>query len=430
MSEAEALAKRLYDAGWTSDDIAKHLIGRHQQDDHNPNRKRNPRLAEAKAPHRRKDHRTKAEKERNKARGRKYGRAVGTATGIGAAPFIAQTFDGLQQGMELEDAMRVAGKPYKNIGRGLGNAAKKVVKMDEINVVGEFAKLDEDKRQVFGWASIVEKNGEPVIDRQGDYISIDELEKAAYDYVLDSRVGGEMHQKALTTELNKSGPKQIGTMIESFVITKEKIAKMGLPEDTPTGWWIGFHVDDDKTWGKVKKGLYTGFSIHGVGSRKKVSKAEIMKRDDEFRGRVEELQKHLVGRHNQDTHSRKGHKGTASAKKGAKIGAGVGAAAGAVAGGLTGGAAGAVRGAAVNAVQGAGAGTIIGSQVGGTRLFGAKGGKGSGVANAVVDPWGTAIRRVKGKDDEEKKGLTKRDETYEIAKRMTRSGLSIDDITG
>ena len=42
------------------------------------------------------------------------------------------------------------------------------------------AKLDEDKRQVFGWASVVTKNGQPVVDRQGDVIPVETLEEAAY----------------------------------------------------------------------------------------------------------------------------------------------------------------------------------------------------------------------------------------------------------
>jgi len=54
------------------------------------------------------------------------------------------------------------------------------------------AKLDEDKRQVFGWASVVTKNGQPVVDRQGDVITVETLEEAAYSYILDSRDASDM----------------------------------------------------------------------------------------------------------------------------------------------------------------------------------------------------------------------------------------------
>lgn len=139
------------------------------------------------------------------------------------------------------------------------------------DIYAEITKINPDRREVFGWASITEMKGEPVFDLQGDYIETSELEKAAYDYVLDSRVGGEMHQR-----MKKSAPKQVGTLIESFVVTPEKVEKMGLPEGAlPSGWWIGFKVNDDSVWKSVKDQKYTGFSIHGKGVRKQIMKTDI-----------------------------------------------------------------------------------------------------------------------------------------------------------
>lgn len=134
----------------------------------------------------------------------------------------------------------------------------------EIVWEGEFSKVDSDKRQVFGWASVVKKDGQDVVDLQGDYIAIDEIEKAAYDYVIKSRKGGNQHQR------DGEMPLHVSDMIESFVVTPEKIEKMGLPEDTPLGWWCGFHINDDKTWAQVKNGERTGFSVHGRGARSAV----------------------------------------------------------------------------------------------------------------------------------------------------------------
>ena len=127
---------------------------------------------------------------------------------------------------------------------------------------GEISKIDADKQQVFGWASIVEMNGEPVVDLQGDYITIDEVEKSAYDYVHKSRKGGDMHLRD-----NFGGPVSKSHMIESFVVTPEKKQSLGLPESTPTGWWVGYQVNDPELWSKVKNGERTGFSIHGRGVR-------------------------------------------------------------------------------------------------------------------------------------------------------------------
>ena len=133
----------------------------------------------------------------------------------------------------------------------------------EIDMVwdGDFAKADEDKQQVFGWASVVEVDGQPVVDLQGDYISADEMEKAGYSYVMKSRKGGDMHLRDGWEPVQKS------EMIESFIVTEEKRSAMGLPDSVPTGWWVGFQVQDPQVWADIKGGKRTGFSIHGHGRR-------------------------------------------------------------------------------------------------------------------------------------------------------------------
>lgn len=131
----------------------------------------------------------------------------------------------------------------------------------DFEVFCEIAKTDTDKRQVFGWASISKKDGVTVLDHQGDTIETDELERAAYDYMLRSRKGGHEHQKT------HEGPLHVADVIESFVITDEKKKAMGLPDSTPEGWWVGMKVNDDKVWELAKSGELAGFSIHGSGRR-------------------------------------------------------------------------------------------------------------------------------------------------------------------
>lgn len=134
---------------------------------------------------------------------------------------------------------------------------------------GEFSKVDTDKREVFGWASVVEIDGKPVVDRQGDLITPDEIERAAYQYVVKSRKGGHQHKR------NDDGEAfHASDMIESVVFTPEKIAKMGLPDDFPVGWWVGYKVHDDNTWNLVKNDGITGFSIHGKGKRQPIAEVE------------------------------------------------------------------------------------------------------------------------------------------------------------
>lgn len=117
-------------------------------------------------------------------------------------------------------------------------------------------KVDDDKRQVFGWANIsVRKNGHVIRDWQDHIIPPSELESAAYEFALSYRDAGADHR---TGHLS-------GKMIESFVVTKEKLSAMGLaPDALPQGWWVGFQIDNDADWDKVKKGDYRMFSIEGV----------------------------------------------------------------------------------------------------------------------------------------------------------------------
>lgn len=145
----------------------------------------------------------------------------------------------------------------------LGQKIVETVKKDvDFSIRGEISKMNVEKKQVFGWASVIEINGEPVIDLQGDVMTIDTIEKAAYDYVHKSRKGGNQHQRA------GEEPLHVSDMIESFVLTPEKKDQMGLPDTVPTGWWVGFQINDDDTWTAYKDGKLKEFSIHGSGTRK------------------------------------------------------------------------------------------------------------------------------------------------------------------
>jgi cation transport regulator ChaB len=133
-----------------------------------------------------------------------------------------------------------------------------VRRLDRTEKALEVTKLDEDQRLVFGWASVVEhEDGTPLEDLQGDVIAVAELEKAAYRFVLESRKAGEMHERT----------EGIGRLVESFVVTPEKASALGMAKRS--GWWVGFKVDDDETWARVKKGDYRMFSIGGRALRDK-----------------------------------------------------------------------------------------------------------------------------------------------------------------
>lgn len=118
------------------------------------------------------------------------------------------------------------------------------------------AKADGQERMVFGWAWVTRgADGRAVVDSQGDFIELDELERAAYRHVLNFHQAGGGHDPAL---------RGVGQLVESVVLTPEKRAAMGIGGAAPDGWWVGYLIDDAETWRRVSSGEYAMFSIEGM----------------------------------------------------------------------------------------------------------------------------------------------------------------------
>jgi|GEM_PF-1369712 len=131
--------------------------------------------------------------------------------------------------------------------------------------VFEIAKTDDEKRLIFGWASVsADLSGQMIEDLQGDMLGIDELEHAAYEYVLGFRDAGERHDPALRKK---------GRLVESVVFTPEKVKAMGITGPMKEAWWVGFYIDDDQAWEKIKSGEYEMFSIEGRAVREDMAKS-------------------------------------------------------------------------------------------------------------------------------------------------------------
>jgi hypothetical protein len=129
--------------------------------------------------------------------------------------------------------------------------------------VGKIAKVD-DRGLVYGWASVVVSDGEQVVDRQGDVIPPAALEDAMVEFMKDYRQSGEMHEG-----------EAVGTVVEAFTMTPEKLVAMGFDESVaksmPVGAWIGVQLDPtSETFAKVKSGELGMFSIQGTGERVEV----------------------------------------------------------------------------------------------------------------------------------------------------------------
>lgn len=174
------------------------------------------------------------------------------------------------QGNKLKNAL-TGGKPSgTDPGFVDANMGPELSKRDTFDADIEVSKVDLDKQLVFGWASVVKLNGAPVVDYQNDFMTEDDLEEAAYRYVMSSRVGGHMHKRVGKALDIDDAPVHVSDMVESFVFTDEKCAALGLPDDFPRGWWTGFKINDPEIWSEVKKGKLPGFSIHGRGRRQDV----------------------------------------------------------------------------------------------------------------------------------------------------------------
>lgn len=127
----------------------------------------------------------------------------------------------------------------------------------------EITQTDEDQHLAFGWANIsIDAGGVTIEDLHHDIIEPEVLERAAYNFVELYREGGEMHERG-----------GVAVLVESMVFTPEKRAALGIPDGIlpECGWWIGFRVNDQAVWEKVKNGTYKMFSIEGKAIREEVS---------------------------------------------------------------------------------------------------------------------------------------------------------------
>lgn len=147
----------------------------------------------------------------------------------------------------IEDAKRTLGRHRKR--------AEDSMEEFEIGLQFEIMKTDDEKRMVYGFASVSSVNGAELVDLQGDVIDMAELTKAAHEFMSNARVGGDMHTTMGT-----------GEIVESMVIdgSLKKVLGITRPEE---GWFIGYKVTDDGVWKNVKEGKYAGFSIGGTGVR-------------------------------------------------------------------------------------------------------------------------------------------------------------------
>lgn len=128
---------------------------------------------------------------------------------------------------------------------------------DAFQLAAQVCKVDDALGVVFGWAIVCEENGRPYVDLQGDHVGEATMLKAAAAFADGARVAKEMHEGA-----------PVGTVLFVWPMTAD-IAKAVGVQTQRTGLLIGMRPAPE-TMAKFRSGEFTGFSIGGRGTRRKV----------------------------------------------------------------------------------------------------------------------------------------------------------------
>lgn len=113
----------------------------------------------------------------------------------------------------------------------------------------DLIKVDDELGIVYGWGAIFTENGQEYFDTQGDAIDPAGAESAALDFMLNSRVAGDLHER------------EAGVVPFVMPITDDVAAALELTTKR-TGLAIGMKPSAD-VLEKFKSGEYTGFSVGG-----------------------------------------------------------------------------------------------------------------------------------------------------------------------
>ena len=123
--------------------------------------------------------------------------------------------------------------------------------MKKFETRAKVLKVHEELGLVLGWAIVCTENGEPYFDKQDDHIPEDAMLKAAADFMENSRLATEMHDRP-----------GAGTVVFAFPLTADVKKAFDITCKT-TGLMIALKPDADMLE-KFRSGELTGFSIGGI----------------------------------------------------------------------------------------------------------------------------------------------------------------------
>lgn len=191
-----------------------------------------------------------------------------TALGLGGRIHVHQTADGqavYMPGASQQEYLSLYAQQSESpdmVSRREGLLTEAIaaiiaaVMTNTVTKSAEVLKLDTARRIAWGWASVSTLKGALVVDRQGDTITPDEMEKMADRFMVSARTAKAMH--------DGDG---IGEVLHSLPLTVELAKALGLESDRE-GWIIGMKIHDDAVWQKFVSKEFTGFSIGGRAKRR------------------------------------------------------------------------------------------------------------------------------------------------------------------
>ena len=113
-------------------------------------------------------------------------------------------------------------------------------------------KMDDEQHLVYGLVLVPD-----VEDLQGDIVSKEDIEEAAHDYLVHSRLIKAQHRSPTDADV-----------VESYVTPVDVQLGKGI---APAGSWIMVtKIHSNAMWDAIKKGDITGYSIGGIGTREPI----------------------------------------------------------------------------------------------------------------------------------------------------------------
>lgn len=116
----------------------------------------------------------------------------------------------------------------------------------------ELCKLDEEQHLIYGVVLVPD-----VEDLQGDICSKEDIQEAAHDYLVNSRLVKAQHRAPTDAEV-----------VQSYIAPIDIPIGKGI---APAGSWVMVtKVNSTAMWTAIKKGDITGYSIGGRGTREEI----------------------------------------------------------------------------------------------------------------------------------------------------------------